>query len=69
MGLESRRTDREVEDMAHGFKFYKSLDERNPLRRFWWLYVSDAFSGEIHGEKVERERVFEILVGRGIRIG
>lgn len=55
--------------MAHGFKFYKSLDERNPLRRFWCLYVSDAFSGEVHGEKVERERVFDVLGGRGIRIG
>jgi hypothetical protein len=43
--------------LRHEFKFYKSLDEPNPLKRFWRLHVSDAYSGEVHVERADRERV------------
>ena len=52
--------------MRHGFKFYKHLEEPNPLRRFWKTHVSDAYSGEVHIEKADREDVFESLAQQGI---
>jgi len=55
-----------VVPMRHGFKFYKPLNESNPFRRFWKAHVSDAFSGEVHVETVDRERVLDELAQRGI---
>ncbi len=52
--------------MRCGFKFYKHLEEPNSLRRFWKTHFSDDFSGEVHVEKADRERVFESLARRGI---
>jgi len=52
--------------MRHGFKFYRPLNESNPFRRFWKHHVSDAYTGEVHVEKADRERVLEILDRYGI---
>ncbi len=52
--------------MRHGFKFYRPLNESNPFRRFWKTHVSDAYSGEVHVERADRERVAEILDRYGI---
>ena len=52
--------------MRHGFKFYKPLNESSPLRRFWKAHVSDAFSGEVHLESVDRARVLEVVSEQGI---
>ncbi len=49
-----------------GFKFYLPLNDSNPLRRFWKSHVSDAFSGEVHVEMVDRERVLDVLAQHGI---
>ena len=50
----------------HGLKYYLNLEESNPLKRFWKSYFSDAFSGEVHIEKTDRERVIEALRQRRI---
>jgi hypothetical protein len=50
----------------HGIKFYKILNEPKPLRRFWKAHVSDAYSGEIHVETEDRERVLRIVTDHGI---
>lgn len=55
-----------VVPMRHGFKFYRHLNESNPFPRFWKAHVSDAFSGEVHVETVDQERVLEILTQYGI---
>lgn len=47
-----------------GFKFTKTLDERRPLRRLWKAHLSDAFSGEVHVEAGDRERVMQIVQER-----
>ncbi len=52
--------------MRHGFKFYRPLNESNPLLRFWKAHVSDAYSGEVHVEEADRESVMEILDRYGI---
>jgi hypothetical protein len=52
----------------HGFKFYKTMNETNPFRRFWKLHVSDRFSGEIHVEKQDLGRVLGLVEGQGITI-
>ena len=52
--------------MRHGFKFYRPLNESNPFRRFWKTHVSDEYSGEVHVERANRERVLEILNRYGI---
>jgi len=52
--------------MKHGFKFYKPLNVSGSLRRFWRAHVSDAFSGEVHLESTDRERVLGIVADHGI---
>lgn len=49
-----------------GFKFYLPLNESNPLRRFWKRHISDAFSGEVHVEDADREKVLDVLAQYGI---
>jgi hypothetical protein len=53
-----------VRPMRRGFKFFLTLDEPRPLRRFWKTHVADAFSGEFHVESEDRERVLGILEER-----
>ncbi len=57
-----------VVPMRHGFNYYKTLNETNPLRRFWKAQISDQFSGEVHVEKEDLGRVLEIVEQRGITI-
>ena len=52
--------------MRHGFKYYKVLNETNPLRRFWKARISDQFSGEIHVDKQDLDRVLGTVERRGI---
>jgi hypothetical protein len=55
-----------VVPMGHGFKFYRPLAGTGATRRFWQAHVSDAFSGEVHLEAADRERVLRIVAERGI---
>ena len=52
-----------VAPVSNGFKFYTSFEESNPVKRFWKTHVSDAFSGEVHVERADRETVFDLLGG------
>jgi hypothetical protein len=45
--------------MKRGFKYYKTMNEKNPLRRFWKMHISDQFSGEVQVGKTDLERVVE----------
>ena len=55
-----------VVSMKYGFKYYKPLNDSNPLRRFWKTHVSDAFSGEFHIEAEDRAEVLGIMVRHDI---
>jgi len=83
LGLERRRLESKPKDfkdvfrlerlshivrIRYGFKYYLPLDEPNPLRRFWKVYVSDKYSGEVHVETADKEGVFEVLTRYGIPI-
>ena len=48
-----------------GFKYYRVLSEPNPLRRFWKAHLSDEYSGEVHVEAADRERILRVLEARG----
>ena len=52
--------------LEHGFKFYKPLPATGPLRRFWNAQISDQYSGEVHVEKSDLDRVLGAVAGRGI---
>jgi len=60
------------EDLSHlsstsnGFKYYKDLEEPNPLRRFWKLHISDAYSGEFHVQGEARTAVTDRIRREGI---
>ena len=45
----------------HGFKYYKVLNETNGLARFWKRHLSDAYSGEVHVEKHDLDRVLRLV--------
>jgi hypothetical protein len=80
-GIEKRRLDKKSpgdfeevlrwEDLSHvvptrdGFKYCKQMNEPSRLRRFWKIYFSDAFSGEVHVETKDRDRVLELVRERG----
>lgn len=50
-----------------GFKYFKTLNESSPLRRFWKIHMSDAYSGEVHIEPEDLGRVSALLTERGVR--
>jgi hypothetical protein len=50
-----------VVPMKHGFRYFKTFNETGPLRRFWNVHVSDRFSGEIHVEKHDLERIYGLV--------
>ncbi len=52
--------------MKHGFKYFKLLNDSNPLRCFWKTHISDAYSGEFHIETEDREQILGILAQNGI---
>jgi Na+/serine symporter len=54
--------------MRHGFKYFKTLDESNPLRRFWKAYLSDQYSGEVLAEREDLERVLDFVSRQGIPV-
>lgn len=55
-----------VVPMKYGFKYYKPLNDSNPLRCFWKTYFSDAYSGEFHIEAGDKDEVLRILVEHDI---
>ena len=57
-----------VVPMRHGFKYFKTMNETNPVRRFWKAHISDQFSGEIHVERNDLERILGTVERRGIAI-
>ena len=60
------------EELSHlvptgsGFKYYKHLEELNPLFRFWKLHVMDRYSGEFQVEEKDRPEVERRFALRGI---
>lgn len=57
-----------VAPMRHGFRYSKTLTEANPLRRFWKAHFSDRYSGEVHIEREDRDRVLAVVERRGIAV-
>ena len=55
-----------VVPMKYGFKYYRPLNDSNPVRCFWKTYISDAYSGEFHIEAEDRDKVRSILARHGI---
>ena len=55
-----------VVPMKRGFKYYKTMGEAGPFRRFWNTQISDEFSGEVHVEERDLERILEIVARQGI---
>ena len=55
-----------IAPMKHGFKYFKILNETNPLRRFWKGQICAEFSGEIHVGKQDLQRVLETVRRHGI---
>jgi hypothetical protein len=53
-----------VVPMKHGFKYVTTIPGGNSLRRFWNLHISDRFSGEVHVEKRDRDRILRIVEQR-----
>ena len=50
-----------VVPVKHGFKYVKTINETNALRRFWKRHISDKFSGEVHVERKDLERILGIV--------
>ncbi len=55
-----------VVPMKHGFKYFKTMAKTSPLRRFWNVHLSDRFSGEVHVERRDLERILGVLEQRGV---
>ena len=51
--------------LKRGFKFYKPIGETNSLRRFWKTHISDQYSGEVHVEGQDLQRVLALVEMRG----
>lgn len=54
--------------LRRGFKYYVEINEPSPFRRFWKAHLSDRFSGEIHVERPDLERILGVVEGQGITI-
>jgi len=52
----------------HGFKFYLAVHAGNPMRAFWLRHFCDAYSGEVHVEAADRQRVLSSLSELGITV-
>ena len=55
-----------VVPMKHGFKYFKTFDGSNPVRRFGKAHLSEAASGEVHLEVKDRDRILEIMARRDV---
>jgi uncharacterized MnhB-related membrane protein len=53
---------------SHGFKFYLPVNTTRPVRAFWRRHLCDAYSGEVHVEAADRERVLGALARLGVSI-
>jgi hypothetical protein len=51
-----------------GFKFYKQTGTTGPLRRFFKLHLLGGFSGEVHVEARNMNRVQEFMERQGSRV-
>ena len=54
--------------LKHGFKYFKTLDEQNPVQRFLKIQFSDKYSGEIHVGKEDQDRVLRLFTDKGVPI-
>ena len=45
----------------HGFKYSKVVIETNALAQFWKRHLSDTYSGEVHVEKQDLDRVLGLV--------
>ena len=52
--------------MKYGFKYYKMMDSVTPLKNFFNRHISDQYSGEVHLEKADRDRILKHLAERGV---
>ena len=52
--------------IKYGFKFYLVQDATNAVARFRNAHISGKYSGEVHVETVDRERVINVLASLGI---
>jgi len=50
----------------HGFMYYKKMDSTTALRDFYRRHISDEYSGEVHLENEDRERILTHLAERGV---
>jgi hypothetical protein len=57
-----------IKPLRHGFKYFRPLDERNLLVRFWKLEFSDQYSGEVHVEPDDQEKVMELMRRHGVAV-
>jgi hypothetical protein len=53
-----------VVPLNRGFKYFKKTRSGGLLQRFWQLYLSDTYSGEVHVEKDDLARVLAIVEQR-----
>lgn len=62
------------EELSHfvptrtGFKYFKKMDEPNPLVRFFKLHISGDHSGEIHVEAEDLPRVRALIDARAVPV-
>ena len=45
---------------------YKIMEPATPLRAFFNRHISDRYSGEVHLERVDRQRILAHLAERGV---
>jgi hypothetical protein len=51
----------QVVPLKHGFRFSKPIGGTSPLRRFWKKHISDRYSGEVHVERSDLQRVLALV--------
>lgn len=55
-----------VEATRHGFKYFLQLDEKNRFLRWTKRQFSDRYSGEIHVEAADQNRIRDVLAEKGV---
>lgn len=55
-----------ITPMKHGFKFFKRVEAKNRLVRFWKTHLSEGMSGEFQVEQGERDAVTEIIARQNL---
>jgi len=62
------------EELSHmvptrqGFKYFLRLDESSRLKRFFKMNISDKYSGEIHVEAKDRNRIRDLLANKDVPV-